>query len=157
MERQNKYLVSKWADIEKYLTDDQQLKLDSMLTKVRVGRLNDGKQDQQYVCVAADWPMYETVWKMVEDYVDGKPDEIESLRARVAELEQQYSTVQQCYLEYQGRYIAAQARVAELEKNAERYRYCRQAWIKHNGEILINDELDAAVDAAVDAAMKEGK
>ena len=87
MERYNKYLVLKIADIEKYLSDEKQLKLDSLVTCIRVGRLNDGKRDQEYVCVAADWPMHEQVWGMVEAFVDGKPNEIEQLTARVAELE----------------------------------------------------------------------
>ena len=89
MERYNKYLVVKTEDIEKFLTDEQQLKLSALTTKIEVGRLNEGKQPQQYVCVAADWPMYETVWGMVEAFVDGKPDEITQLRARVLELEKE--------------------------------------------------------------------
>ena len=87
MERYNKYLVLKIADIKKYLSDEKQLKLDALVTCIRVGRLNDGKRDQEYVCVAADWPMHEQVWGMVEAFVDGKPNEIEQLTARVAELE----------------------------------------------------------------------
>ena len=89
MERYNKYLVLKISDIEKYLSDDKQLKLDALATCIRLGRLNDGKHDQQYVCIAADWPMYEQVWSMVESFVDGKPNEIEQLTARVRELEEE--------------------------------------------------------------------
>ncbi len=89
MERYNKYLVLKIADIEKYLSDEKQLKLDALVTCIRVGRLNDGKRDQEYVCVAADWPMHEQVWGMVEAFVDGKPNEIEQLTARVRELEEE--------------------------------------------------------------------
>lgn len=89
MERYNKYLVLKIADIEKYLSDERQLKLDALVTCIRVGRLNDGKRDQEYVCVAADWPMHEQVWGMVEAFVDGKPNEIEQLQANVAELEEE--------------------------------------------------------------------
>lgn len=89
MERYNKYLVLKIADIEKYLSDEKQLKLDALVTCIRVGRLNDGKRDQEYVCVAADWPMHEQVWGMVEAFVDGKPNEIEQLTARITELEEE--------------------------------------------------------------------
>lgn len=89
MERYNKYLVLKIADIEKYLSDEKQLKLDALVTCIRVGRLNDGKRDQEYVCVAGGWPMYEQVWGMVEAFVDGKPNEIEQLQAKVAELEEE--------------------------------------------------------------------
>ena len=86
-QRENKYLVLKWDDITNFLTDGQQLKLDALITKIRVGRLRQGKDDQSYVCIAADWPMYEQVWSMVEAFVDGKPNEIEQLQARITELE----------------------------------------------------------------------
>lgn len=86
MERYNKYFVLKTEDIGKYLSDDQQLTLSALSTKIEVHRLHAGKKPQKYVCVAADWPMYEDVWKMVEAFVDGKPSELESLRAQNAVL-----------------------------------------------------------------------
>ena len=89
MERYNKYLVLKNEDIAKHLSDEKQLKLDALVTNIRVGRLKDGKRDQEYVVVAADWPMYETVWGLIEAFVDNKPNEMDQLRARVAELEAQ--------------------------------------------------------------------
>lgn len=94
MIRENKYLVLKNADIEKHLSDEHQLKLDLFTTKIRIGRLNDGKQDQQYVVVAADWPMYETVWQMVEAFVDGKPNELEISQAENAALKERVVTLE---------------------------------------------------------------
>ena len=99
MDRYNKYLVLKIADIEKYLSDEKQLKLDALVTCIRVGRLNDGKRDQEYVCVAADWPMHEQVWGMVEAFVDGKPNEIEQLQANVSELEEENDTLRRIHKE----------------------------------------------------------
>ena len=72
MEREHRYYVAKKKDVEKYLSDEQQLQFDRLLTKIRVGRLNDGKSNVQTVCVDSDWPEYETVWKMIEARVDGK-------------------------------------------------------------------------------------
>ena len=72
MNREHRYYVAKKKDVEKYLSDDQQLQLDRLLTKIRIGRLNDGKVDVQTVCVDSDWPEYETVWKMLEARIDGK-------------------------------------------------------------------------------------
>ena len=72
MEREHRYYVAKTKDVEKYLSDEQQLSLDRFLTKIRIGRLNDGKADVKTVCVDSDWPEYETVWKMIEARVDGK-------------------------------------------------------------------------------------
>ena len=100
MERYNKYLVLKITDIEKYLSDEKQLKLDALVTCIRAGRLNDGKRDQEYVCVAADWPMHEQVWGMVEAFADGKPNEIEQLTARVRELEAENARIREKLLPY---------------------------------------------------------
>ena len=72
MKREHRYYVAKKKEVEKYLSDYQQLQLDRLLTKIRIGRLNDGKADVQTVCVDSDWPEYETVWKMLEARVDGK-------------------------------------------------------------------------------------
>ena len=72
MEREHRYYVAKTKDVEKYLSDEHQLQFDRLLTKIRIGRLNDGKADVQTVCVDSDWPEYETVWRMIEARVDGK-------------------------------------------------------------------------------------
>lgn len=72
MEREHRYWVAKVKDVEKYLSEEQQLSLDRHLTKIRIGRLNDGKADVKTVCVDSDWPEYETVWKMIEARVDGR-------------------------------------------------------------------------------------
>ena len=72
MEREHRYWVAKTKDVEKYLSEEQQLSLDRFLTKIRIGRLKDGKADVKTVCVDSDWPEYETVWRMIEARVDGK-------------------------------------------------------------------------------------
>ena len=117
-----KYLVLKIADIDKYLSDEKQLKLDAIVTCIRVGRLNDGKCDQEYVCVAADWPMYEQVWGLVEAFVDGKPNAIEQLQTRVALISQERNG----YMEAADRACDERdefkAKVAELEEE--------NAWLK---------------------------
>ena len=89
MDRYNKYLVIKNSDIASFLNDYQKQTLEHLTNIIQNGRLSKGKAPQSYVCVAADWPMYEQVWSMVESFVDGKPNEIEQLTARVRELEQQ--------------------------------------------------------------------
>ena len=138
MDRYNKYLVLKVADIEKHLSEDKQLKLDALITNIRIGRLNDGKQDQQYVVVAADWPMYETVWGMIEAYVDGKPDELSALRTRIAELE---------------------AELAACREDAARYRWLRDVggstWNPLAKRYMDSCALPSDVDAAIDAARSE--
>lgn len=85
MERYNKYLVVKIEDILNFLSDEEQEQLNTLRNKVELERFRSGKKAQQYVCVAADWPMYEIVWGMIEAYVDGKPDELTRLQSELAE------------------------------------------------------------------------
>ncbi len=71
MEREQKYLVIKLADLENYLPDMEHNEIIRLAQLVKQRRIADGKQDTQYVCVADDWPMYEPVWSMIERWVDG--------------------------------------------------------------------------------------
>jgi len=92
MERYYKYLIIKNDDIEKHLSSEEVRMLDRAVNSIRFGRKKEGKQDQQYVVVAADLPIYETVLGLLEAFVDNKPNEIDQLSARVAELEAQLDT-----------------------------------------------------------------
>ncbi len=72
MKRQNKYLVLKRKEVEKYLSHHE---LDAFIDAVRTItdlRKIDGKGEKKYVVVAEDWPMYEQTWKAIEDWVDSK-------------------------------------------------------------------------------------
>jgi hypothetical protein len=46
-----------------------------IVTKIKTGKQVD------CVVVEKDWPEYEIVWKMIQDRVEGKGNEIETLRA----------------------------------------------------------------------------
>ena len=71
MERENRFLVIKRADIDKYLTEEEQLKLHTYAAKVDIQRLKqDEKKAKSYVVVAENWPMYEDVWGAIKQYVD---------------------------------------------------------------------------------------
>lgn len=83
MERYNKYLVIKTEDVQK-LSGYLQERLETVIDEIRSIRFREGKKDQSYVCVAADWPMYEQVWSMAEAFVDGKPNEIDILKEQLA-------------------------------------------------------------------------
>lgn len=85
--RENRYLVVKREDITKYLKESQQAKLNVYLGEVAMRRIEDGKQPHGYVVVSDDWPEYETVFQMIEDRVEGRPNEIDKLMERIAALE----------------------------------------------------------------------
>lgn len=174
MKRENKYLVIKNADIEKYLTDDQQVIFSACLVRVRVGRLNEGKQDQQYVCVAADWPMYETVWKLVESYVDGTPNEYERLQAENAALKAELAAATKKFEEaitinerLSSDVRCANYELAAAQKDAARYRWLREECRGHFDEAeketpqLVHavplrsgwrDDIDEAIDKELEKA-----
>ena len=93
MRRENRFLVIKRADIDKYLTEDEQLKLHTYAAKVDIQRLKqDEKLAKSYVVVAENWPMYEDTWKAIEQYVDTgaytrtDTQEVEQLRHKNCDL-----------------------------------------------------------------------
>ena len=64
--RENKYLVVKQSDIEKYLTKDDKTDLDILLLGVVVGRKREGKLPNHYVVVNEDEPYAEQVWQLIQ-------------------------------------------------------------------------------------------
>lgn len=71
--RENRYLVLRWSDIEKYLEYWQELELDRMVSIIRNGREHDGKDpDPKFVCIKDTYPEYEYVWKCIEERVTKK-------------------------------------------------------------------------------------
>ncbi len=71
-ERQTKFIVAKIDDANQYLNSTERAILKMLLDKVEVGRIYDGKIMKDYVVVAHDWPMYEKVWKMIEDHENNR-------------------------------------------------------------------------------------
>ena len=84
--REERYLVLKWDDISLFLSDDDQNRVDRMCKKIAYERNLKGKRADSFVCVADDWPEYETVWAMIEARMTGQPDELSRLRAELATL-----------------------------------------------------------------------
>ena len=52
--------------------------LDDICRKINRLRLLNDKERVHCVVVEHDWPEYELVWKMIQDRVEGKPNEVES-------------------------------------------------------------------------------
>lgn len=68
--RENRYVVFKNKDVSKYLTTQELGVFDSLRRKVELGRYSDGKNDLKCVVVEDNWPMYESVWNMIENWDD---------------------------------------------------------------------------------------
>ncbi|MEW8139386.1 MAG: hypothetical protein AB2761_20170 [Candidatus Thiodiazotropha endolucinida] len=94
MEREDRYIVIKRKDVEKYIGPCDQEQLQKIIDIITYGRLEEGKRFTEYVCVGDDWPMYEQVWQMIEEWVDGAAsssmagydDDLERLQQRLVEL-----------------------------------------------------------------------
>lgn len=65
-EREDRYLVMKRSDIEKYLPVDRKKLLDFIASNIRDGITFDGKEPLQCVVVEHDWPEYEQTWAAIE-------------------------------------------------------------------------------------------
>jgi hypothetical protein len=73
-EREDRYLVLKRSDIEKYLDDMDRLELNVFAEKIANGRMEDGRERLlKCAVVEHDWPEYEPTWKAIEERVTGKP------------------------------------------------------------------------------------
>lgn len=67
-EREYRYLVLKRSDIPR-LTKNEQQRLSQIAFRLETERMRSGKQKLKCVVVEADWPEYETVFKMIETRV----------------------------------------------------------------------------------------
>ena len=64
--RENKYLVLKLDDIQKYLAPWDRVSLKEVCECVEIGRKLDGKKDNRYVVVNEDEPYAEKVWELIK-------------------------------------------------------------------------------------------
>lgn len=77
MEREERYIVIKLADIEKalelgHITQSNFTTLEHILSKLWYSRAQRGKEDLKTVVVEHDWPEYEKVWDMLEKRIDSE-------------------------------------------------------------------------------------
>ena len=70
MERENRYIVIKVSDANKYLNWAENDKLSAVLESINDGRAIDNKSSIKCVVVEHDWPEYEPTWKAIEARVD---------------------------------------------------------------------------------------
>ena len=64
--RENKFLVLKSEDIEKYLDSYLKDQLDSVTAVIEDSRKEVGKKTNSYIVVNEDEPYAEVVWKLIE-------------------------------------------------------------------------------------------
>jgi len=99
--RENRYIVLKLTDIEKYLDDDRRKLLDFIAGNIRDGRLLEEKPTFKCVVVEQDWPEYEPTWQAIERRVTGK-----SNASKDTDLEAQIK-----YMEREAEWYTEKARV----------------------------------------------
>lgn len=66
MNREERYVVFKVADIEKYLNAEHKNVIEMLKIRINNHRHVDGKSQLKCVVVEQDWPEYEKVWDMIE-------------------------------------------------------------------------------------------
>ena len=64
--REYRYLVMKFKDLNKYLSDEDKEILFAIVKKIAKGRANDSKMPIDCVVVEHDWPEYEQTWEAIE-------------------------------------------------------------------------------------------
>lgn len=83
--KEPRYVVFKIKDIEKYLTPGQASRLMLFGDHIAEGRADDGRPPFNAVVVEQDWPEFDVVWEMIEARMTGKKNQIDRLRAELAE------------------------------------------------------------------------
>lgn len=66
--REERYLVLRWRDIDKYLNYDEYNDLLHICALIEGFREKDGKDPSPtFVCIKDTYPEYEMVWKAIEE------------------------------------------------------------------------------------------
>lgn len=69
--REERYIVFKLSDVERYLTDKDRANLTMMKMEIDAGRDCANKPPFKGLIVEADWPEYEPTWRAIEARVTG--------------------------------------------------------------------------------------
>ena len=69
--REDRYIVFKLSDVERYLTDADRTHLAMMKNEIDAGRDCANKPPFKGLIVESDWPEYEPTWKAIEARVTG--------------------------------------------------------------------------------------
>ena len=69
--REERYIVFKVSDVERYLTDKDRANIAMMKMEIDTGRDCANKPPFKGLIVEADWPEYEPTWKAIEARVTG--------------------------------------------------------------------------------------
>ena len=69
--REDRYIVFKLSDVERYLTDADRTYLAMMKNEIDAGRDCANKHPFKGLIVESDWPEYEPTWKAIEGRVIG--------------------------------------------------------------------------------------
>lgn len=64
--REERYLVFKISDLERYAPPDAQSKLLDLLKQLHIKKCADGKTPTSCCVVESDWSIYEEVWKLIQ-------------------------------------------------------------------------------------------
>ena len=69
--REDRYIVFKLSDVERYLTDADRAHLAMMKNEIDAGRDCANKPPFKGLIVESDWPEYEPTWRAIEARVTG--------------------------------------------------------------------------------------
>ena len=69
--REERYIVFKMSDVERYLTDADRAYLAMMKNEIDAGRDCANKPPFKGLIVESDWPEYEPTWRAIEARVTG--------------------------------------------------------------------------------------
>lgn len=70
MKLEQRYLVFKISDLQKFLSYEQREMLDAIDSEISIGRHHNQKQDLECLCIEKDWPEYEIVLSLLSERIN---------------------------------------------------------------------------------------
>lgn len=90
--REERYIVFKMSDVERYLTDKDRANITMMKMEIDAGRDCANKPPFKGLIVEADWPEYEPTWKAIEARVTGAQPAPSTKDAIIDDLQSQFDS-----------------------------------------------------------------
>lgn len=90
--REERYIVFKISDVERYLTDKDRANITMMKMEIDAGRDCANKPPFKGLIVEADWPEYEPTWKAIEARVTGAQPAPSTKDAIIDDLQSQFDS-----------------------------------------------------------------
>ena len=158
VQREDRYIVIKRTDMEKA---DRGIRQGFQRNSrwLHDSMLKNGAPARSFIVIESDWPEYEIAWKMIEDRIVGKPNELTAAQSELAALREGLESCRESHEAMRADLIATEQRLAGAERRYRglqkltpyKFRKIQDASTTDGIDVLYfhADRFDALLDAAL--------